>query len=370
MEQWLTIVKGACENNAAAAGALQSVSPGAVESVPEVSSTTPNVVENAIDEQTDDTTMPKGVYKITIRDGKNVLAEVIGSERAEADVEDKVNEEDQTDEGDDDDDEGDDDDDDSVKEDKSSVEPRPVVKVVNEDPIAQESLPPRKLAEGKRHQFSLMRRNERGHSSEPEKKSLREKKRASPPRKGKTDLKSKLKDRKSHERSTKEKTTEEKAQEEKAKQSLMKLITPSIGNLGKIPRKSKDVKKSSVDDSKKPPGKDPKKYNISIETRKGGEDRPKTVKVFNSRLRSTGLEELPPPPKSSKKKEEPVEKKPIKRPSPIKEVHVPEKKAKQLEKEEKLPEKPLVTSPSAKPKGKRLRLVLVAWMYLLLFYYQ
>ncbi|RZF39046.1 hypothetical protein LSTR_LSTR016156 [Laodelphax striatellus] len=107
------------------------------------------------------------------------------------------------------------------------------------------------------------------------------------------------------------------------------------------------VKKPS--EIRKPPPpeikRDSKKYNISVEARKlpPGESRPKTVKTFNSKFRSTGLEEeLPPPPaqKSSKKVGLPpllLDKKPVKRISPVKEVQPPEKKAKAESNEAKKP---------------------------------
>ncbi|XP_014286948.1 serine/threonine-protein phosphatase 1 regulatory subunit 10 isoform X1 [Halyomorpha halys] len=325
VDKWLAIVKGACE-----ASGAPSVAGGSVESG------NPPVVENG--DAAPEEISPRGLYKITIRDGKNVLAEVITSERSGTRIEEGVEGSDEVN-------------DDS----KSSTETRPVLKLVNEDPVAKESLPPKKLAEGKK--TALKRKSDKKNSPEPEKKVVsKEKKKVTPEKKAKFDPKAKSKDKKIAEKSNsnksssekhgKEKTPEEKSQEEKDKINIMKLITPSIGNLGKIPKKSKDDKKAPPAEPNKPLPKDPKKYNISIETRKGGEERPKTVKTFNSKFRSTGLEELPPLPKNPKKKEDIPEKKAVKRPSPVKEVHLPEKKIKEEDKTEKqaaTPPKPKIS---------------------------
>ncbi|PSN43441.1 hypothetical protein C0J52_02645 [Blattella germanica] len=147
---------------------------------------------------------------------------------------------------------------------------------------------------------------------------------------------------------------------EKDKATLAKLIPPAISKLGKIPKKPRteesvkasqsptsDSKKPAPSDTRKPvPPPEPpvsKKPSISIETRKLGDpaNRPKTVKTFNSKFRSTGLEEeaKPPPSRAVKKPGPPaLEKKPfpppplklpsLKRPSPPKETPVPEKKPK------------------------------------------
>jgi protein phosphatase 1 regulatory subunit 10 len=131
---------------------------------------------------------------------------------------------------------------------------------------------------------------------------------------------------------------------------LAKLIPPAISKLGKIPKKPRpeepqnpvaDVKKPSSSDIKKPPILEPtsRKPSISIESRKSTDSaRPKTVKTFNSKFRSTGLEEeaKPPPSRPVKKTTMPVDKKPVKlpslkRPSPPKELSTPpEKKLKPM----------------------------------------
>ncbi|XP_067001508.2 serine/threonine-protein phosphatase 1 regulatory subunit 10 isoform X1 [Anabrus simplex] len=139
----------------------------------------------------------------------------------------------------------------------------------------------------------------------------------------------------------------DKAQLEKDRATLAKLIPPTISKLGKIPKVKKNEEsakpsepKNSVLDIKKPEIKKPipvvetKKASISIEVRRN-DVRPKTVKKFHSKFRSTGLEEevKPPPSRPIKKLPPPPEKKPIKfpslkRPSPPRENILPEKKLK------------------------------------------
>lgn len=109
------------------------------------------------------------------------------------------------------------------------------------------------------------------------------------------------------------------AQIEKDKETISKLILPSISKIGKIPKKSKeekepppkmqmplDVKKPS--EFKKPIEiKRPEKnFSVSVKVNRviEGDARPKTVKTYNSKFRSTGLEEeiKPPPPRPALKK--------------------------------------------------------------------
>lgn len=153
----------------------------------------------------------------------------------------------------------------------------------------------------------------------------------------------------------KEKEKQKKDQAEKDKATLEKVQGQALSSkLGKIPKKrSEDEKsgdtngrKSSIDsrdsskenkekvtDSSKKVAIVPEKKNISIsiESRKNSQDsmtRPKTVKTFNSKFRSTGLEEeVKPPPPRSKKPNPVVDKKVVpqklpvlKRPSPIRDA--------------------------------------------------
>jgi protein phosphatase 1 regulatory subunit 10 len=138
------------------------------------------------------------------------------------------------------------------------------------------------------------------------------------------------------------------AQSERDRTALAKLIPPTICKLGKIPKKPRpeepqspivDVKKLSSSDVKKPSISEPtsRKPSISIESRKPTDSAcPRTVKTFNSKIHSTGLEEevKPPPSQTVKKNIMPMNKKPVKlpslkHPSPSKELSMlPEKKLK------------------------------------------
>ncbi|XP_054284601.1 serine/threonine-protein phosphatase 1 regulatory subunit 10-like isoform X2 [Macrosteles quadrilineatus] len=150
---------------------------------------------------------------------------------------------------------------------------------------------------------------------------------------------------------------------EKEKESIKKLIAPPISKLGKIPKKtssSKEEKQSEeknrtlkednsdgkVDvkkgyDVKKPETKRlEKNFTIGVDRKAAAQgEKPKTVKTYNSKFRSTGLEEevKPPPPRPVNKKPPPPlfpgplvlpEKKIGKRMSPPPEPHLPEKKLK------------------------------------------
>lgn len=148
-----------------------------------------------------------------------------------------------------------------------------------------------------------------------------------------------------------EKEKQKKDQAEKDKATLEKVQGQALSSkLGKIPKKrmeddtngrkssteSRDGTKENKEkiDSKKDTvtklTTEKKNISISIENRKNSQDsatRPKTVKTFNSKFRSTGLEEeVKPPPPRSKKPNAAVDKKvlppkfPLKRPSPLRET--------------------------------------------------
>lgn len=83
------------------------------------------------------------------------------------------------------------------------------------------------------------------------------------------------------------------SQSMKDKDTLTKVIPPSINKLGKIPKKPA----AADSDAATADAVSSKKSSISIEVKKDAENRPKTVKTFNSQFRSHGLaEEAPPPP--------------------------------------------------------------------------
>lgn len=102
----------------------------------------------------------------------------------------------------------------------------------------------------------------------------------------------------------KSKSESSKTQAEKDKDTLAKIQPKSLEKVGKIPKKSNsdELAKKTTDDSGKKSSENEtavsaKKKSISIEVRKDTENRPKTVKTYNSQFRSHGLgEEAPPPP--------------------------------------------------------------------------
>lgn len=109
----------------------------------------------------------------------------------------------------------------------------------------------------------------------------------------------------------KEKKDTKEKQAEKDKDTLSKIQPHTLQKLPKIPKKASEDKERK--DGKKD---DAKKGSISVEVRKNNEERPKTVKVYKSKMRSTGLEEeaKPAPPRPTKK---PVSAPPVLPPSPV-----------------------------------------------------
>lgn len=130
-------------------------------------------------------------------------------------------------------------------------------------------------------------------------------------------------------------------QAEKDKATLAKIQPQSVDKLGKIPKKSSSTNDKDKSKNDKKDSAHKTKPSISIEVRKKTDgERPKTVKVFNSKLRSTGLEEAPKPPPSrqsvTKKTPTLPSVMPVKRPSPSREAPPPpEKKIKLPDSEEK-----------------------------------
>lgn len=119
-------------------------------------------------------------------------------------------------------------------------------------------------------------------------------------------------------------------QAEKDKDTLAKIQPQSLNKLGRIPKKSSDEKSKDKDDEKKKQGSE-KKPLMGIETKNPNEPRPKTVKVYNSKMRSTGLmeEAKPPPPRPVKKAASIPANIPLKRSSPVRDqIPPPEKKPK------------------------------------------
>lgn len=338
VDQWLAVVKGACtEPVPSASGASTSTAstiPSVLAEVPDHTVPVAESIEPAVQPKPDFKPEPAGsqTYKITIRDGKEVLAEVT-SERSYSDEGTR----------------GESDTVDSSNSDDPTLAPIPPIDTDSEDevPARRKRIAPKDSDDDYEPPLPIPQKSDKRLLAQkaavkrPLDKS-KVKKRAiliegfSPEKKAKLDSKKReeLIKRKRELEKIKEKSKDGKKpvkekieQEERDNETLNKLITPSIAKVGKIPKKSKpgeakkDGTSSKEADVKKPPivAKDPKKYNFTIETRKGTDDRPKTVKTFNARFRSTGLEEPPPPPKKkaverSKDKEEKDVIKKIKKP--------------------------------------------------------
>lgn len=96
------------------------------------------------------------------------------------------------------------------------------------------------------------------------------------------------------------------AQANKDKETLTMVMPPSIGKLGKIPKKQHSDADKSDAGAAVASSPTTKKPSISIEVRKDFENRPKTVKTFNSKFRSHGLAEEAPPPPSRKGLKKPL----------------------------------------------------------------
>lgn len=153
-----------------------------------------------------------------------------------------------------------------------------------------------------------------------------------------------------------------KTQAEKDKDTLAKIQPKSLEKVGKIPKKTSSS--SSTDSAtKKPTETDAalaaKKKSISIEVRKDTENRPKTVKTYNSQFRSHGLGEEAPPPPSRRDLKKPTAAVPVNGiPIVPKRALSPTNATKELEKKLKLNTSPVVDKPGAiklipaKPKRK------------------
>lgn len=163
--------------------------------------------------------------------------------------------------------------------------------------------------------------------------------------------KERIKDKERERAKSKEKVKEEKKkdvknniQAEKDKETLAKIMIVSSAvskTVGKIPKKNRSPEDNNGEVRKVAPAPEVRrtpKPSVSIEVRRSqgsiGEPRPKTVKTFNSKFRSTGLEEevKPPPPRSATKKNSSSEKStrlsiPARRPTPPRDIFPPDKKA-------------------------------------------
>ncbi|XP_023024330.2 uncharacterized protein [Leptinotarsa decemlineata] len=153
------------------------------------------------------------------------------------------------------------------------------------------------------------------------------------------DSKDKVKDKDSG----KDKPVEKENQAEKDKDTLEIIKPPTIDKLGRIPKKPSVVAAAAAAEEEL---RESKKKAFSIGVRKDREERPKTVKIFNSKMRSTGLEEeVKPAPARAVKKPTPslqLPTIPMKRPSPprdIKDPIIPPEKKLRMDKVD-IPDRP------------------------------
>uniref|UniRef100_A0A1B6D378 TFIIS N-terminal domain-containing protein n=1 Tax=Clastoptera arizonana TaxID=38151 RepID=A0A1B6D378_9HEMI len=309
------------------------------------------------------------VYKITIRDGKKLLAEVFSADRAlvrssgeststDPDIDDEESDEDIK----------------PVKVSKKNYANKVKVNVkrpvqLKSDVSSRDSVDSNSSSTSNKSFRSREDRKQSGKRSRSFSPNRKSKIKSSANRdkqniikgRDKNSGKMSFNDKKNSDKSDKDKNikikSEKELQEEREfKESLSKIITPSISKLGKIPKKtnntnkdeddpkkesskvsSSDIKKpidyKKVPDIKKPE----KKYSMSIGVKRSidNDAKPKTVKTFNSKFRSTGLEETPPPPPKPVAKKPTImppptipEKKPNKRLSVSPDPQIPEKKTK------------------------------------------
>lgn len=171
------------------------------------------------------------------------------------------------------------------------------------------------------------------------------------------------KDKERRESKEKRAEKEKEKQAEKDKDTLSKLQSQqNIQKLGRIPKKGQE----ESSDDKKNADEVKKTSSMSIEVRKSGEERPKTVKIFNSKMRSTGLleEAKPPPPRSAVNKKVPPtipSNLPLKRSSPVREAIPPPEKRTKLD----IPERPgSIKLIPPKPKRKLIFEHLLNWYFL------
>uniref|UniRef100_A0A1B0CHK2 Serine/threonine-protein phosphatase 1 regulatory subunit 10 n=1 Tax=Lutzomyia longipalpis TaxID=7200 RepID=A0A1B0CHK2_LUTLO len=281
------------------------------------------------------------VYKITVKDGKQVLAKVDSptrtspaksvsaaeKENRESGKESKDKTKSKRDERDK-----------SKSKDKKSDKEREKEREKHKDKKSSHRSSTSSSSSGKSssHRSSSDKSSSSGKSSSRDKERDRDKEKdrsksssSSSSSKSSSRDKDKEKEKERHrekERAEKEKEKADKVEKDKASQAekdkdtLAKIMgTGHLEKLGKIPKKAKTEGDSPKEKDKEAPAKPvppPKKpSSISIEQRKDGENRPNTVKKFNSQFRSHGLEEAPPPPASRRNPKKPAE--PLIPPKPL-----------------------------------------------------
>lgn len=252
------------------------------------------------------------VYKLSVRDGKQVISRFLNDESGEETVNDGKRS-------------------DGVKEEAKDSAEKKKEKSSN-DKSKHKSSSRESSSRSKSSSKDKHKDKERSSSSKD-----KDKKSSSSKDKDRKERKDKDKDRHrsngslktSSSSKSKDKKESKEKQAEKDKDTLSKVLPQPSQKLARIPKKSSDERNKEATDKTK---EIKKEKNFSIEPRKPGEERPRTVKVFNAKMRSTGLEEevKPPPPRTGKKPTPSVTLPsiPQKRPSPTKDVVIPEKKPK------------------------------------------
>lgn len=310
VHDWLVIVKGNSKNEEVAA--TQSIE--AIKTENDVSETNNSVdtVDSSQINASDDSLTNQAIstntfYKVTVRDGKQVISRTASVEDSNESV---------TAEPD-------------LAEPPEPVEAKKESKEKKSDKSDKSKSKSRSSSSSK-HSSSSSSRSKSSSSSSSSKDRHKSSSSKSSSKDKERDRDREKKDKANGAKvSSRDKADSKEKQAEKDKDTLAKIKPQSIDKLGRIPKKTDDKSKEN---------KEVKKPTMSIEVRKNTEERPKTVKVFNSKRRSTGLEEeaKPPPPRPTKKPSVVLPSIHQKRSSPVKDVPTPPEKKFKVD----IPERP------------------------------
>lgn len=339
VEDWLRLIKGnvGTDQQSAQAQEMPQTAQEVANAVPQrgklTDSSTVSVVDNSNSEVANEAESQENggsVYKLTVRDGKQVISRFPQNadevDNVEAGAEEKAGEEEkevikETEE---------------KKKEKSSSDRSKHKSSRSSSSSSKSSSNSSKSSSKDKHRDKEMsssssRKSSSSRSSSKDKDRKDRKDRDKDKHRSNGALKSssssKSKDKEKEKDKDKDKKESKEKQAEKDKDTLSKVLPQTPQKLARIPKKPSDEKSKETTDKPKEVKKD---KNFSIEPRKPGEERPRTVKVFNAKMRSTGLEEevKPPPPRTGKKPTPSVTLPsiPQKRPSPIKDIFIPPEK--------------------------------------------
>ncbi|CAG9771743.1 unnamed protein product [Ceutorhynchus assimilis] len=351
VQNWLMIVKGSASSIAASGPALVPVPMPKIEA-PELkvekneTKLEPIEPKKEADEVIDENTgpiKPDSFYKLTVKDGKQVIKKLSVEKDNEKDETDKKN--------------------DKEKSSKSSSSSRSKSSSSSRDKDRSKSSSRSGSSSSKSGSSSSSRDKSRDKDRDRKDKDRKGSSSKSSPKSShssSSSSSSRSKDKKDSREKSKDSKDSKENQTEKDKDALDKLLNPKPFKSARIPKLSSNDKPKENKPDEKPkenkPEPEVKKPSYSILNRKStGEERGKTVKVFNSKMRSTGLEEIAkPPPKRSSKKPTPsiqLPTIPLKRPSPPRESLVPPEKKIKIDKVDK-PDRPgaiKLIAPKPKP---------------------